>query len=386
MTDDGRTGLPTEVVVSAPGAARCYRVNPDGTIAEAAPAAADANGMVTLGLVDIQVNGFGGVDFNHDGLTAADLDRALGAMLASGVTHCLPTIITASHDRLRARLQALDAAITGSRLGRWMVHGLHLEGPFLSPEDGYAGCHPKEAMRPASLEVFDALTEGLQTPVRIVTVAPESEGAIEFIRAATQRGIRVAIGHTKATRAEVERAVEAGACLSTHLGNGLLHLLEKNENPLFAQLGEDRLSASFIGDGIHIPPFMLQTYIRAKEPARTILITDATAGAAAPPGRYTLGDVDIERGTDGVVREPGSPYLAGSSATLGGVVGNVVEWFGYDLADAVAMARTNPLHLLGEPDQPKPGDVAEFVWWRRSDIGWQVEQAQVGPHRSGRRI
>ena len=374
----------TEVVVSAPGAPRRYRVTPDGTIAEAAPAEADTERMVTLGLVDIQVNGFGGVDFNHHGLTAETLDRALEAMLANGVTRCLPTIITASQDRLRARLQAVDAAIANSRLGRWMVRGLHLEGPFLSPEDGYAGCHPKEAMRPASLEAFDALTEGLQTPVRIVTVAPESEGAIEFIRAAKQRGIRVAIGHTKATRDEVERAVEAGACLSTHLGNGIGHLLEKNENPLLAQLGEDRLSASFIGDGIHIPPYMLQTYIRAKETARTILITDATAGAAASPGRYTLGDVNIERGADGVVHEPGSPYLAGSSATLGGVVSNVVEWFGYDLAEAVTMARTNPLRLLGEADQPAPGDAAELVWWRRTEAGWQVDEAQVGPHRSGR--
>lgn len=368
-----------EVVVSAPGTPYRYAVDDDGRIRAAGPASLSGEETTTLGLVDIQVNGFAGVDFNADGLTAEALDRALAAMLATGVTRCLPTLITAEHGRLRARLLAVDAAIAASRLGPWMVEGLHIEGPFLSPEDGYAGCHPKAAMRPPSVATYDAITAGLRTPVRLVTVAPERDGAIPLIEALKGRGICVAIGHTKATRAEVERAAAAGARLSTHLGNGIGHQLAKNENPLFAQLGEDRLAASFIADGIHIAPYMLQSYIRAKQPGRTVLVTDATAGAAAKPGRYTLGDLKIERGADGVVREPGAPYLAGSSATLDGCLRNVMQWFGYDFDTVFAMARTHPLVVLGQPATPAPGDAAECVRWRRSGDGWQVAAARIGP-------
>ncbi len=371
-----------EILVAVPGGgARRYRVDGSGRVAGWERAAPTATSPVTLGLVDIQVNGFAGVDFNREDLTAADLDRALSAMLACGVTRCLPTIITAFPDRMRARLRALDRAIWGSRLGTLMVDGLHIEGPFLSPADGYAGCHPKEAMQPASMEAFDTLVEGLRTPVRLVTVAPECEGALVFIREAVARGLVVAIGHTNATRAQVEEAAEAGARLSTHLGNAMSHKLEKNENPLFAQLGEDRLFASFIADGIHIPVYMLQSWIRAKEIKRALVVTDATAAAAAAPGAYTLGDVPIERCEDGVVREPGSKYLAGSSATMDGILRNLMAWFGFDLETALTFARTNPLHLLRYPATPDKGDVAEFVWWREAEGGLRVEAAQVGPYR-----
>ncbi|MBT3359220.1 MAG: N-acetylglucosamine-6-phosphate deacetylase [Rhodospirillales bacterium] len=339
--------------------------------------------QTTLGLVDVQVNGFAGVDFNSDGLTAEELDCALTAMLATGVTRCLPTIITAAPDRLRARLVALDTAVRESRLGPWMVDGIHLEGPFLSPEDGYAGCHPTEAMRPPSLEVFDKLTANLAAPVRLITVAPELDGAIPFIEALSRRGTVVALGHSSATHDVVKHAADAGARMSTHLGNAISHLLEKNNNTLFAQLGEDRLAAGFIADGAHIPPYMLQSWIRAKEPRRTVLVTDATAAAAAEPGMYTLGDLGIERGDDGVVREPGSPYLAGSSATLDGCIRNVMRWFGYDFAAAFAMARNHPLSILNLPTAPAVGDAAEFVRWSREGDEWRVIASRIGPWQVG---
>lgn len=390
---DGRDGRMTdmierlpeekrEILVSLPGGgARRYRVEGSGRVIGWEKAAPTPVVPVTLGLVDVQVNGFAGIDFNREDLKAADLDRALSAMLACGVTRCLPTIITAVPERMRARLRALDRAIWESRLGTLMVDGLHIEGPFLSPEDGFAGCHPKDAMQPASMKTFDSLVDGLHTPVSMVTVAPECEGALAFIRKATARGLIVAIGHTNATRAQVEEAAEAGARLSTHLGNAISHQLVKNENPLFAQLGEDRLFASFIADGIHIPVYMLQSWIRAKEVKRSVAVTDATAGAAAAPGSYTLGDVPIERCEDGVVREPGSKYLAGSSATMDGILRNLMAWFGFDLETALTVARTNPLHLLRRPAIPDQGDVAEFVWWRGAEDGLRVARAQVGPYR-----
>ncbi len=369
-----------EIIISQPSRPRRYAVADDGRIAAAGAVVAEVGDAITTpGLVDLQVNGFGGVDFNADGLTADALDRALTAMLATGVTRCLPTIITAPADRLKARLQALDAAVRDSRLGPFMVAGIHLEGPFLSPEDGYAGCHPKHAMRLPTIAAYDELTGGLGTPVVLTTIAPERAGAVPFIRELVARGVVVALGHTHALRDDILKAADAGAAMSTHLGNAISHQLEKNDNPLFAQLGEDRLTAGLIADGIHIPPYMLQSWIRAKTTGRVVLVTDATAAAAAEPGKYTLGDLAIERGADGVVREPGSPYLAGSCATLDGCLWNVMHWFGYDFATVFRMVRDTPLSILGRAAEPRTGDIAECVDWRRADTGWQVAGARVGP-------
>jgi N-acetylglucosamine-6-phosphate deacetylase len=361
-----------------------YRVvaDRDGQVTECVPVAGvAATGAVrsSLGLVDLQVNGYAGVDFNRTDTTAETLDHALATMLSHGTTRCLPTIITASIEVMAARLAALDAAVERSRLGPWMVMGYHLEGPFLSAEDGYAGCHPKAQMRTAAIEILERLERGLRRPVRLLTVAPEREGVLDLIPKAIDSGKTIAIGHTAATRAQIEAVAAAGARLSTHLGNGIAHLLEKNENPLFAQLGEDRLVASFIADGIHIPPYMLRFYVRAKGLARTILVTDATASAAAAPGLYTLGDVQIEKSSDGVVREPGSPYLGGSSATMDAVLRNAMAWLPATFDEALGLARANPLRLLGEANVPDAGSPLEYVTWRTGNSGPEVVEAGVGP-------
>ena len=367
---------------SGDGACRVV-AGPDGWVTERAPVAgvaATGADRSSLGLVDIQVNGFAGVDFNRTDTTAEAVDHALATMLSHGTTRCLPTIITASVEAMAARLKALDAAVERSRLGPWMVMGYHVEGPFLSADDGYAGCHPKAHMRTAAVEILERLERGLRRPVRLLTVAPEREGVLDLIPKAIAAGKTIAIGHTAATRAQIEAAAAAGARLSTHLGNGIGHLLEKNENPLFAQLGEDHLSASFIADGIHIPPYMLRLYIRAKGLSRTILITDATAGAAAVPGLYTLGDVPIEKSPDGIVREPGSPYLGGSSATMDAILRNAMAWLPATFDEALGLARANPLRLLGEPNVPAAGGgPLEYVTWRTAGSGPEVVEAGVGP-------
>ncbi|MCG8507855.1 MAG: N-acetylglucosamine-6-phosphate deacetylase [Rhodospirillales bacterium] len=381
-----KIGAETETrVITGRGSVRFVRKDASGKITESESAGKSRPGetIATLGLVDLQVNGFAGVDFNRDDLTGEDLDRALTAMLSSGTTRCLPTVITSSVENMAARLRSIDKAISQSRLGPWMVAGFHVEGPFLSPEDGYAGCHPKEHMLPADMAVFDRIVGDLSMPVRLVTVAPERGGVLNFISEVKKRGIAVALGHTNATADQIAAAAEAGASLSTHLGNGVSHSLEKNQNPLFAQLSEDRLSASFIADGVHIPPRLLKIYLRAKEFDRSLLVTDATAGAVAEPGLYTLGDVPIERCADGVVREPGSRYLGGSSATMESMARNLIRWFGMGLEEIVDLARTHPLRLIGENSIPEPGDTAELLWWKDSGDGPRIAAAQVGPHHVG---
>ncbi len=303
--------------------------------------------MRTAGLVDLQVNGFAGVDFNAGpGLTASALDHALEAMLATGVTLCLPTVITATAAELEARLGALDAAVSASRLGPAMCPGYHLEGPFLNPGAGYSGCHPAAAMTLPDWAVVQRLQLRLGRPILLVTVAPERAGGPEFVRAATAAGVLVAIGHSAAALADVAAAADAGATLSTHLGNGLPQTLPKLNNPLMAQLAEDRLAPTLIADGIHVPPHALKVMVRAKGAGRCILVTDAVAGAAAAPGRYDFAGMAIERGADGSVRIPGAGTLAGSALCLDQAVRNVVAWGIAPAAAAAGMAADNPMAAL----------------------------------------
>jgi N-acetylglucosamine-6-phosphate deacetylase len=320
--------------------------------------------METTGLIDLQVNGFAGIDFNDAALTADCLDHALRAMAGTGVTTCLPTLITAAEPVLRGRLLALDAAVADSRLGPLMVPGFHLEGPFLNPAPGYAGCHPPEAMVPPDPALLARLTEGLRRPVLLLTLAPERPGAIEVVREATARGIRVAIGHSAALAADIAAAVDAGACLSTHLGNALPQPQPKFLNPLMLQLAEDRLSASVIADGIHVPLAALKVMLRAKGVERTILVTDATAAAGAPPGRYGFGDMVIEHMPDGAVTYPGGSMLAGSALCLDQAVRNVVAWGLLPWPEAIRLATVNPLTVL------HPALAAHTLVLPRSRVTW----------------
>jgi N-acetylglucosamine-6-phosphate deacetylase len=292
----------------------------------------------TDGLFDLQVNGFAGVDFNDAKLTPAAFDHALEAMLATGVTQCLPTLITASADELLERFAALDAAVAGSRLGPLMVPGYHLEGPFLNPAPGFCGCHPAAKMSAPDIGFVDRLQASIRKPILLVTIAPELAGAAAFIRAVRSRGIVVAMGHSDARFDVVAQAAAAGLTMATHLGNGVAHLQHKFDNPIMAQLAEDRLAACFIADGIHVAPYALGVMLRAKGIARSILVTDAVTAAAAPPGRYPFAGMTIERSADGTVREPNATHLAGSSLTLDQAVRNVVTWGLCSFDAAVAMA------------------------------------------------
>ena len=322
--------------------------------------------MRTRGLVDLQVNGFGGVDFNDTALSPDAMDQALHAMLRTGVTTCLPTIITAPEDVLAARLHALDRAVAQSRLGPLMVPGFHLEGPFLNPTPGYAGCHPAGAMVAPNVALLRRITQGLQRPVLLLTLAPEREGALDVIAWASAQGMLVAMGHTLATAANIDRACAAGLRLSTHLGNALPQPQPKFVNPLMAQLAEDRLSASFIADGIHSPPAALKVMLRAKTLSRSVLVTDATAAAGAPPGLYRFAGMTIEHRPDGSVREPGSPVLAGSALCLDQAVRNLIAWGLAEPEHAIAAASTQPAALLA------PGLAHHAIRVPASDVAWSA--------------
>jgi N-acetylglucosamine-6-phosphate deacetylase len=293
------------------------------------------------GFVDLQVNGFAGVDFNTPGVVAADLPAAWAAMRSTGVTRCLPTLITSSLERFAACAPVIAACPDP------MVVGIHLEGPYISPLDGPRGVHPRADVIPASWEDFSRRQDAAGGRIVLVTLAPEVPGALKLIEQLVARNIRVALGHTAADREQLRAAVAAGATLATHLGNGCAAVLPRHDNVIWEQLAADELSASLIVDGYHLPAAVVKAMVRAKGPGRSILVTDAVAAAHAPAGRYWLGGQEVERDAAGRVTLPGERQLAGSALTLDAAVANTVRFGACTLEEALAMASTNPARLLG---------------------------------------
>ena len=238
---------------------RPVRVQFDDRIHAIEPVVADvpANRYVCPGFVDLQVNGFGGVDFNADALSVADAETAVRALHEYGATRILATLITASADALCTRAGRLRAAIDASPLVRDTIIGLHLEGPFIASDDGPRGAHPLAHCQPPSRRVFDAIQEASDGRIRVLTLAPERPGALGLIQALTQEGVVVALGHLHADDEVIDAAVRAGASLCTHLGNATHERLPRLANYVQTQLADDRLQATFIADGFHIPPLSL---------------------------------------------------------------------------------------------------------------------------------
>jgi N-acetylglucosamine-6-phosphate deacetylase len=293
------------------------------------------------GLFDLQVNGFGGVDFNGPSLSAEGCADALERMRATGVTRCLPTLITSSFDRFAANARVL------ARVPDASIAGLHMEGPYLSPDDGPRGAHPREHVRGASVDDFTRRQGAADGRIVLVTLAPEVPGALVLIEHLVAAGIRVAIGHTAASAEQIRDAVTAGASLATHLGNGCAAMLPRHPNPIWELLAADDVFASLIADGHHLPAATMKAMVRAKGRERTILITDAIAAAGCGAGRFAIGGVDCEVGADGRVALPGTTYLAGSSLTLDRAIGNMVRFGGLSLDEVIPMASTIPARYLG---------------------------------------
>lgn len=293
------------------------------------------------GLFDLQVNGFGGIDFNAPDLTADRVSEALERMRATGVTRCLPTLISSSFEQFAASVRVL------ARVSDAAMAGIHMEGPYLSVEDGARGAHLREHIRPASIDDFSRRQEAAGGRIALVTLAPEAAGAVPLIEHLVSTGVRVAIGHTEATAQQIDDATAAGATLATHLGNGCAQMLPRHPNVIWEILATDALWASLIVDGHHLPPSTVKAMVRAKGADRTILVTDAIAAAGGVPGPYTIGGVRCVLGDDGRVSLPGTPYLAGSALTLDRAIANTARFTGLPIAMVVPMASTIPASYLG---------------------------------------
>jgi len=319
----------------------------------------------TRGFIDLQVNGFAGVDFNSppESTQAAheDIARAIRAVFSTGVTRFFPTVITGSRARMIAALKHLAAARETFEDGLAM-EAFHLEGPHISPDDGPRGAHPCEWVRPPDLDEFHRSQDAASGHIRLVTLSPEWPDAPRYIERLVDSGVVISIGHTRATPAQIRDAVSAGATLSTHLGNGAHSSLPKTANYIWEQLADDRLAASFIVDGIHLPEAFLRAALRAKGISRSILVTDAVMPALCSPGVYRLGEVEVELKADQRVvlhtsAAGSSDRLAGSSLRMDRAIENVMRIAGVSLEDAIAMATENPARVARVPDR---GDQVKF--------------------------
>jgi N-acetylglucosamine-6-phosphate deacetylase len=324
----------------------------------------DEDIRIAPGFIDIQVNGFAGVDFNQPNFSADDLVGGCREILKTGVTVFCPTLITADYSRLARNITEILKACKQHPLVRSMVLGIHLEGPYLNPADGPRGAHPVAHVCRPDWNEFKRLLELGQGLVRMVTVAPEIPGGLAFIKKASQSGLVVGIGHCAPEPDIIDQAVVAGARVSTHLGNGAHQMLDRHHNYLQKQLAHDGLMASIICDGPHLPDYFVKNVVRAKGKSRVILITDATAASNAPTGRYALGDLEVEAGSDGVLRLPGTPYLAGATLTMERAIGNCAEFAGISLSSAIHMATVNPAVLFngisGRLEQGRRADLVLF--------------------------
>lgn len=301
-------------------------------------------------LFDLQVNGFAGVDFQDEAMNQAALRRAVDALHQHRTGGILLTLITDRIDALAAKLEQVERYRAADPVIAAMIAGYHLEGPHLSALPGYHGAHPRELMTPPDCAAFDRLQAAAGGNIRLVTIAPELPGSVEFIAHITKAGTRAAIGHSAATEAEIDAAIAAGLTLCTHLGNGVPMELPRHDNIIQRLLARDELTAVFIPDGLHVPRGVLRNFVRAKSPGKVLFTTDCMAAAGAGPGRYRIGRLQIEVGADGIVREPGARNFAGSALTMDCAVNNVAAWLNWTEEEAAAACGCRVRAAVGLPE------------------------------------
>ena len=298
------------------------------------------------GFFDLQVNGFGGVDFQR-APSLEEVRHACERLVALQMTRILATFITCERAALLEKLRVFEDYRRQDGLIRDVIVGYHLEGPYLSAEVGFRGAHRGDLMKDPNWDEFQASQEAADGKIRLVTLAPERTGSAKFIQNATCSGVRISLGHTNASAHEIDVAIGSGATLCTHLGNGCPAEMHRHDNIIQRLLSRDELIACLIPDGIHLPPNVIKNLYRAKPEGRVILTTDAMAAAGAGPGKYTIGEIEVEVAEDEVVRLPGASNFAGSALSLDEGVRRAQRWLGVTNDAASRMASSTPEIALG---------------------------------------
>ncbi len=332
------TGQPLAVTVAA------------GVIVELTPAIeAPPNCYLAPSFFDPQINGCLGIGFTSPDLTVERIRIVTDECAKHGVGGFCPTVITSHFDNISDAFATLSLAVKMDRELASRIPCYHLEGPYLSAEDGPRGAHPKEHIRDPNWDEFCRWQDAADGRIKMVTLAPERTGAVRFIEQLVASGVVVALGHTAATAEQSHAAVSAGATVSTHLGNGCHAMMNRHSNPIWDQLACDDLWASVIADGHHLPPAVLKSITRAKGPGRLFLTADTGPLAGMPPGIYEDWGQEFEVLPGGKIVVPGTPFLAGGGHFLDTCVANLIRFAGWSLKDVVDAASIRPRELLGLP-------------------------------------
>ena len=335
---------------------------------------------IAPGMIDLQVNGFAGVDYNSPDTPQDEIARSIEVIRRTGVTRFFPTVITGSHENITGSLGNLARAKRELSNGNSLVR-FHVEGPWISPVDGPRGAHPKEHVRAATVDEWKRFEEAAEGHIGILTLAPEQEGALSLIEHVTEQGRAVvALGHTNADTSRIKDAIRAGATMSTHLGNGSHQVIARFPNYILDQMASDELCAGLIVDGIHLDPSFVKIAVRAKGLDRCVLVTDAVAPAGCPPGIYRIGHLEVELTPENRVELTSSRRLAGSALTMDSGLAKLIQFAEIPLCEALKTATTNAARharIDGRQGFLDPGDLADLILFDYDSASGSIEVRQT---------
>ena len=328
------------------------------------------------GLIDTQVNGCLGYNYTGEDLSVDQVRQICMELARHGTLQHFATIITSPKERILKSLDTLVRAIEEDDFVRRSITGIHIEGNYISRLDGPRGAHDLAYVRDASIEEFDRWFEHSKGYLKYITIGAEANGALDLIRHAVKKGVVVSIGHTGATREQIDKAVEAGASASTHLGNGVFSKLDRFENPIWPQLRNQKLTTGLIADGDHVTPDLVWVISRCKDIDHIILVSDLHHCAGLEPGRRMDGPLEIEIFKDAAVRVAGTPYLAGAGVHLLRCTYNFARFTGTDPVQAFRLCTINPIRKYNlDPERAvlKVGKKAEFIAFKETDKGYDLQ-------------
>jgi N-acetylglucosamine-6-phosphate deacetylase len=302
-----------------------------------------------FGYIDLQVNGYADVDFNADELSTERVAALCERLKSEGVDRILPTMITADVESMCRRLANIARVKESDEAINRMLCGIHIEGPFLNPEPGYIGAHPKEHARPADMDVMSRLLDAAGGCVRMVTLAPECDSGRRMTRQLISAGVRVAAGHCNPSLDELRASIDAGLSLFTHLGNGCPAQLPRHDNIIQRVLSQaEHLHIGFIADGVHVPFFALKNYLDCCGIERAFVVTDAICGAGQGPGEYSIGNQRVVIDENLATWSADRSHLMGSAGTMRRSEENLRTALGLNDAQVKALLRDNPLTILAQ--------------------------------------
>jgi N-acetylglucosamine-6-phosphate deacetylase len=332
--------------------------------------------IISPGFIDVQVNGYAGVSFTDQDLTVEGVRQATEGLWKEGVTTYIPTIITASGETIKQNLKTLSAALDDTQTAQ-SIPGFFLEGPYISPLDGFRGAHNAEFVRLPDWSEFQEFISASNNQIIKTTVAPELDGAMEFIDKCQEAGLTVAIGHHNGSADQIHEAARRGASISTHLGNGCANMIHRHNNPLWAQMADDRLTPTIIGDGFHLTADELMVFYKVKGPNNLMLISDITKLAGLPPGEYDWNGKKVLLTPEGKLRLPDLDVLAGASFSIRKGIGNMMKYTGCSLEEAIQMASQNQAKMFGWEDR------GSIEIGKRADLVlFKMEDGEVGVHQT----